>query len=548
MSSDLFSHNPRWNGRDPLLALILILLVSLASLAYVFSIHSTDLDGDGWSHVKRARMLSDSLTPGYQQVGTVWLPLFHVLAAPLAMNNFLWRTGLAGSLVSMLSFVVAGLGLFLILRRMIEQRAIVWLSLGLFLLNPSLLYYQTTPMQELLSMALLVLNVLFLLLWQQKGRKPFLALAAVMNALAGLNRYEGWFFIPFAVAWVLLASVEGNENRRWGQRAGDAIGYAFVSTLAPLYWFVHNWLEYGDFLEFIRGPYSAIVLYQQQIAKYHFSYPTEGHWWLSVLYYTKAMRYCCGEIPFWLALGGLGVVLARVFVRPSEGKGTPRRSCFSWHHAHLLFIVPFFFYVLSLAKGRAPAYVVDYYPYENFGVRYGHTLIPAVITLAAVFLVALNSAVTTRWLRRALAALLMLALLIPMGVAVRTQLHSLPAHEEPFRNNRDDRRILQELGEYLKPRWHGGMILMNSGYLGRVSQLDEIPMRKVVHEENRELWELMLRYPFPQIHWILAEEGDEVWKQVKTNPAYRRYYQEEKVVRGVRGHIIHVYRQRLPLE
>jgi hypothetical protein len=58
----------------------------------------------------------------------------------------------------------------------------------------------------------------------------------------------------------------------------------------------------------------------------------------------------------------------------------------------------------------------------------------------------------------------------------------------------------------------------------------------------------MLRYPFPQIHWILAEEGDEVWKQVKTNPAYRRYYQEEKVVRGLRGHIIHVYRQRLPLE
>jgi hypothetical protein len=548
MSSDLFSQNSRWNGRDPLLALILILLVSLASLAYVYSIHSTDLDGDGWSHVKRARMLSDSLTPGYRQVGTVWLPLFHVLAAPLAMNDFLWRTGLAGSLVSMLSFVVAGLGLFLILRRIIERRAIVWLSLGLFLLNPSLLYYQTTPMQELLSMALLVLNVLFLLLWQQEDRKPFLALAAVINALAALNRYEGWFFIPFAAAWVLLASVEGNENRRWGQRVGDAIGYAFVSTIAPVYWFFHNWLEYGDPLEFIRGPYSAIVLYQQQIAKYHFSYPTDGHWWLSILYYTKAMRYCCGEIPFWLALAGLGVVLARIFMRPSKGKGTPRRAWFSWHHAHLLFIVPFFFYVLSLAKGRAPAYVVDYYPYENFGVRYGHTLIPAVITLAAVFLAALNSAMTTRWLRRASAAMLMLALLIPLGVAVRTQLHSLPAHEEPFRNNRDDRRIMQELGEYLKPRWHGEMILMNSGYLGRVSQLDEIPIRKVVHEDNRQLWELILRYPFPQIHWILAEEGDEVWKQVKTNPAYRRYYREEKVVRGVRGHSIHVYRQRLPLE
>lgn len=227
-------HSSRLLDRQCVLALLVLLLFSVAGFAYVYAQGSTDLDGDGWSHIKRARVLTDSVNPGYPQIGTVWLPLFHLLAAPLAMNNFLWRTGLAGSVVSMASFVAAGFGLFLILRLILEERAVVWLGLSIFVLNPSWLYYQTTPMQEPLSMALLVLNVLFLMLWQQRGSRRYLVLAAAMNLLAALNRYEAWFFIPWSNLWVLFAAVGRRENRSWRSRFGDAVVYGFIVVGAGL--------------------------------------------------------------------------------------------------------------------------------------------------------------------------------------------------------------------------------------------------------------------------------------------------------------------------
>ena len=533
--------------RQCALALLVLLVFSVASFAYVYAQGSTDLDGDGWSHVKRARVLTDSVNPGYPQIGTVWLPLFHLLAAPLAMNNFLWRTGVAGSVVSMASFMGAGFGLFLILRLTLDERAVAWLGLSVVVLNPSWLYYQTTPMQEPLSMALLVLNVLFLVLWQQRGSGWYLLLAAVMNLLAALNRYEAWFFIPWSTLWILGASTWRREGRSWRSRCGDALVYGSVASLAPIYWFAHNWFEYGDVWEFIRGPYSARALYWKQIATYHFRYPTEGHWWLSLLYYTKSVRHCAGEVPFWLATIGLLVVLMRAISKGLSGTPRQRERGWSWHSAHLLFLVPFVFYVLSLVKGRAPTYVAEYYPYTNFGVRYGHTPIPAVVTLVGVLFAFVAGWVHTRWLRRSLVALFLGVLLVPLGIAVKTHLHSLPAHEEPYFNNDDDRRILRVLADYLKPRWHGEMILMNSGYLGRIAQLDEIPFRKIIFEDNLDAWQFALRYPFPRIQWVLAEEGDDVWKMVTTVPAYRRYYREEKTVRGIRAHVIHVYAHHAPV-
>lgn len=528
--------------------MLIILFVSLVSFAYVYSLHGTDLDGDGWSHVKRARLLTDSINPGYQQVGTVWLPLLHVLAAPLAMNDFLWRTGLACSLISMASFVVAGFGLFLILRSMLTESAAVWLGMAIYLLNPSWMYYQTTPMQEPLSMALLVLNVLFLVWWQRHAMRRYLFLAAMMTLLASLNRYEGWFFTAWGTAWVFLAAVETDEQRSWSSRFADAFVYGLMGLLAPIYWFAHNWFEYGDVWEFIRGPYSARALYLKQIATFHFRYPTEGHGWLSLLYFTRSVRHCAGEVPFWLAVAGLVWITIRGLSRQSKGELRRETSLASWHSTHLLFLVPFMFYVISLAKGRAPTYIAEYYPYTNFGVRYGHTPIPAVVTLSSVFFAGLSGLIRTSWVRRAVVGILAAVLLVPIGIAVGTQLHSLPAYEEPYFNNSDDRRILGALADFLKPRWHGEMILMNSGYLGRIAQLDEIPFRKIYFEDNLDAWEFTLRYPFPRVQWVITEEGDDVWKMVIMNPAYRRYYREEQVVRGIRAHVIHVYSHHAPVE
>src|SRR5689334_18582458 len=83
-----------------------IILVAAGSVYYFYAHGLSNLYGDGIAHVEGARRLWDSRSPGYSEIGSTWLPLFHILASPLAQNSFLWRTGLAGSLISSAAFII----------------------------------------------------------------------------------------------------------------------------------------------------------------------------------------------------------------------------------------------------------------------------------------------------------------------------------------------------------------------------------------------------------------------------------------------------------
>src|SRR5712692_6263986 len=63
-----------------------ILAVALAGLAFFYTRGLSNLYGDGIAHMEGARRLWDSLTPGYSEIGSVWLPLYHILASPLALS------------------------------------------------------------------------------------------------------------------------------------------------------------------------------------------------------------------------------------------------------------------------------------------------------------------------------------------------------------------------------------------------------------------------------------------------------------------------------
>jgi hypothetical protein len=59
-----------------------IAAVTLAALYFFYSRGLTNIYGDAIAHMEGARRIFDSLTPGYEEIGSVWLPLFHLLAAP----------------------------------------------------------------------------------------------------------------------------------------------------------------------------------------------------------------------------------------------------------------------------------------------------------------------------------------------------------------------------------------------------------------------------------------------------------------------------------
>src|SRR5437868_11563048 len=105
----------RWDPETALVAWIAS-VVSVASFFYYFHRGELLLYGDAVAHINIARRVFDSRTPVPLQLGTVWLPLPHVLIMPFVVSDAAWQSGLLASLPSMLAYVLAVLGVFRLVR------------------------------------------------------------------------------------------------------------------------------------------------------------------------------------------------------------------------------------------------------------------------------------------------------------------------------------------------------------------------------------------------------------------------------------------------
>src|SRR5690349_5279456 len=96
------------NRREtPDIALVFALATFASLLSFLYYLRQGDLllYGDAVAHINIARKTFDSQTPGLLQLGTVWLPLPHVLMVPFLISNFMWITGIGGSVPSMVAYI-----------------------------------------------------------------------------------------------------------------------------------------------------------------------------------------------------------------------------------------------------------------------------------------------------------------------------------------------------------------------------------------------------------------------------------------------------------
>src|SRR6202050_5645042 len=144
-------------------------LVSLFSFFYYFRHSDLLLYGDAVAHINIARRVFDSLTPGLLQVGTVWLPLPHLLMIPFIFSNAMWQNGSGGSISSMIAYGFGVVGIFSLLRGALDSdprtkpgavigAAAAAIAYGA---NPNLIYMQSTAMTESLYLALFIWSVVY---------------------------------------------------------------------------------------------------------------------------------------------------------------------------------------------------------------------------------------------------------------------------------------------------------------------------------------------------------------------------------------------------
>jgi hypothetical protein len=183
---------------------------------------------DARGHLIVARRIIDSLTPGWQQIGAVWLPLPHLLnALPVQIDAF-YRSGASGVAISIASFVLAATAIAAIVLMLTESKPAALAATAVFVLNPNVVYLQATPMTEPLLLGLMTLGVGLLLAWassaeatEARSLPQRTRTVGIVLALACLTRYEAW---P-----VTYAALGAAAWTRW--RRGAALPASIISVL-----------------------------------------------------------------------------------------------------------------------------------------------------------------------------------------------------------------------------------------------------------------------------------------------------------------------------
>ena len=503
------------------LTLVFIAIAAISVLATAYVSHSgwTLYFGDAEAHLNIARRIVDSRRPGYGQIGTVWLPLPHVLMLALVPNDGLWRSGLAGAIPSSACFICAGVFLYASMRRAAHSSAVALASLGLLVLNPNVLYLQATPMTETVVLAALMALLYFTVLFRETQSFAAVVGAGLASIAASLARYEGWFVIPFVALYFLVAA------RR--NRVGVVLLFMGLAALGPLYWLGHNWWLYSNPLEFFNGPYSPMSIYRRTLAQNMARYPGDHDWRAAGVYYLTASRLFTGWIVVIIGIAGLvGVFQKRVF----------------W--PVLLAVLPPLFYIWSMHSGGTPIYVPTLWPYSYYNTRYALTALPLLAIAGGCLVLVVNN----RW-RPWLAVAILIAAAAPW--LIRPQPSDWVTWKESQINSLTRRAWTQAAARSFAAAYHsgsgpGGGIMTSFGDLIGILRAAGIPIHAALYDDEGPEWAAATMRPDLFLHeeWAVAMAGDPVATAVQKSAFQHgpRYHLVQAIkVKGAR--VIEIYKR-----
>ncbi len=466
---------------------------------------------DARGHLVVARRILDSITPGWQQIGAVWLPLPHVLNALPAQSDLLYRTGGSAVAISVLAFAIAAGSIAAIVLRATESTLAALAAAAVFALNPNVLYLQSTPMTESLLVATMTLAVAMLMRWASHPvasgfSRTSVRLKAdptyevetthvahtqyvgsgfsrtwavgVVFALACLTRYEAWPVTVAALAAAAFARWRGGDSIR-AALAGIGriaiypvvaiVGFAIFSRVVIGEWFVA-----GGFFVAENKAIGDPMIAAKEIG------------W--------GIRTASG--PMLLALGAAGTVaLAAV--------GLVRRR-------QAVALIP----IALLAMAAIPwTAFIDGHP---FRLRY-------VVPLVAMQ--AVGAGALAGMVRRGRAVGVILVALV-----VAYELRPLDASAPMVAEAQWDRPNLPvraKVTNCLGSPGSGDKVMASMGSLGHYMQEASgagFAIRDFLHEGNGDIWLAALERPYPFAAWVLIEEqaegGDMLATIARERPAF----------------------------
>ncbi len=520
-----------WISRLPLLSISVSLSVTIAMVAtfITFQNHTIISYGDAESHLNIAKRVIHSLTPGAAQLGGIWLPLPHILMLPLIASDYLWRTGLAGSIVSGICFVVAASFIFKLTELLTKNTSAAFLASLLFITNPNILYMQSTPMTELPLIVFFVLNSYYFVRYlHDQDKLTDLILAAFYGFCATLTRYDGWIIVLIQAGIIGLLNTKIHtfiKNLFHGQltrltlltQKGEGILIIFC-TLA--FFGVFLWLGWGALIlgnpfYFTTSQFSAKSQQKGWLAKKQL--PSYKNLPSSVVYYTATSMSNVGILIFAVSIIG--------FISFVKDKQT-RYSFFT----SLVLLSPFIFYVLTLYIGQSLIFIPSITPvgfeWRLFNVRYGLMMIPTCAILFAYLFT--KCKIPGR-------IVLVTLFLLQFGLYINGYSRVVTY---------DDATIGLSANKYpdavgwLAKNYTGGLLIMDD-YKRIFSVItSKLPMQNIIYIGTRPYWEETLVSPQRHAQWIILQKDDALWKNYFDTPEkqgrlyvhYKKVYTSEDIL------------------
>ena len=476
--------------------------------------------GDAVAHLHIARRVFDAHQPRLTELGSVWLPLPHLLLLPFVQIYSWWANGVAGVIPSALAYLAACAGIYRLARCWLRPTPSA-LALAFFALNPNLLYLQTTAMTEPLFVCEMVWVAVWLVEWRTsldggldadpgKVRRLQVLIAAALVA-AVFTRYDGW--IMAFVAWTCMGLTLARRGRL--RSASFWIASALVAA-APVAWFVYNAVGFGDWLYFARGPYSAKAI---EIRTAVPGFPPHPGWhnpWVGLIFFVKA-----AELDAAAAAWG-NVLLAMSLAGTAWAWLAARRRAFTWA---LLLWLPVPFYAYSVAYGSVPIFLPPWWPHSFYNTRYGIEMLPAFalgLGFAAQFALAVVNefkprAINARWVGYAAGALFTVVALNAVQMVRERPLVYMEGTKNIAARRAYEIEIPPALRALLVERPQA-VVLMNTSVFPEIVALTGIPLRETISESDLEIYRAALDAPAAHAALVLAFDGDEIDRAVKTHP------------------------------
>jgi hypothetical protein len=495
---EFFTMRHRFNRPEPKrlrlhswLVGLLALTSGLAATGWAFATHTVLAYGDAEAHLNISKRVVSGLTAGLAQLGSVWLPLPHLLMLPFVANDDLWRTGLAGAAVGVPALVLAAVMSYRTAHLLTGSIAASWLAPLIIIGNPNTLYLAATPMTELLLLAMVTASLYYLTRWVLHDGVTNLVIAGIFASLASVSRYDGWAAVCIETVAVVIVAAARYRARRSVEGLSVLFGVLAFSGIAG--WLLWNQLIFSNPLYFAQSVYGSAE--QQQFFLRTGLLPTYHDVGKSVVYWFEDVRIIAGSTLG--ALAGLGLAslvvaaVRRRRVGPILIAGTAL-SCFA-------------FYILSLYLGQAslilPRFAPPGAPYTMSNLRYGlQALMPIGIFVA--YLGARRP--------RLLVPILVLVVVVQGGFSVVTG--RVMAYQDGTQglssqlvSKGPDSPVVED---WLHHNYDGGLVLMDD-YRRPIGPVESgIPMSAFIGVGNKPYWQESLDNPGQHATWIIVQQAD----------------------------------------